>query len=261
MKPLYQRRWVCALLASSVTGCAIQTPHLAIRNWPVSQRAMYYHEAEPYRLVVLPLTDQRPPHERSGQRAPGMFLLVWNRRVGDYYTGDRVFGGEVTGQLSTQLAVYLQAANTFTHVVTIPAVPGAVDFANSASVRQLGDGHAADLLLRGELRHFFGSQHQHFSMFALPLYFINAFGWQDSKSLPWGQTTLQCALYDGRSGDMLWRRELEASETLPRDTDSMAVAAMRSFATVAGELATELRKLPLDTLQAPADGSDDAKVF
>jgi hypothetical protein len=84
------------------------------------------------------------------------------------------------------------------------------------------------------------------------LYFISAFGWQDSKGLPWGQTTIRFHLYDGQNGDLVWQHRLEASETLPRGTDSMAEAAMESFTQVAGELATELRKLPLGSLSRTA---------
>ena len=228
----------CALLS----GCAIQTPHLAINQWPIAEKALYYHESTPARVVVMPFIDQRPTHERHGQRPPSVFLLVWNRRVGDYYTGDHVFGGEVERQLAQQLANYLQAANVFTQTVSIPS-----SARNADTIQRLAKEHVADYLLGGDLDHFFGSQHQHFSMFALPLYFISTFGWQDSKSLPWGQTTVRCTLYNGRTGDMIWRHTVEASHTMARETDSMAQAAMVSFTTAAGQLATELRQLPLET--------------
>src|SRR3989338_2967796 len=237
-------RWLLAVgLLSS--GCAIQTPHLAISQWPIAEKALYYHEATPARVVVMPFIDQRPAHERHGQRPPAMFLLLWNRRVGDYYTADRVFGDEVEQQLAQQLAAYLQAANVFTQAVSIPS-----SARNADTIQRLAREHVADYLLGGDLEHFFGSQHQHFSMFALPLYFISTFGWQDSKSLPWGQTTVRCTLYNGGTGDMIWRHTVEASHTMARETDSMAQAAMVSFTPAAGQLATELRQLPLATLPA-----------
>jgi len=178
-----------------------------------------------------------------------MYLVLWNRRVGDYYTGDHLFGDEVAAQLSRQLADYLQAANTFTEVVYVPSPLQDFELSERTSVQHMSQAHAADYLLGGELQHFFGSQHQHFSMFVLPLYFISTFGWQDSKSLPWGQTTVQVYLHDGATGNLVWRQRFEVSRTLPRETDSMAVAALESFATVAGEVTTELRQLPFDSLR------------
>ncbi len=89
-------------------------------------------------------------------------------------------------------------------------------------------------------------------MMILPLYFINAFGWQNGKGLPWGQTTMQGLLFDGRPGRLLWRHRLEASQALPRATDSMAEAAMESFALVTGQLVTEIQQLPLDSWRTSA---------
>ena len=229
-------------LSLTLTGCAIVTPPVNITTWPLTKQAMYFRSPAPYRLAVLPLSDQRPAQERSGQRAPALFLLLWNRRVGDYFTGDQLFKGEVATQLSRQLADYLQATNAFTEVVYVPSSPHDFIPSDSNSIRQIGQPYAADYLLGVELQHFFGSQHQHFSMLVLPLYFINSFGWQDSKGFPWGQTTIQAYLYDGATGKLVWRHRIEKSHTLPRETDSMAVAALESFAQAAGELATELRQ-------------------
>lgn len=231
-----------ASVVLSGAGCAIATPHLAIRQWPVTSRALYYHEPAPYRLAVLPLSDQRPTNERKGERPPGMFLVVWNRRSGDYTTGDHVFGNQVAGQLSQQVASYLRVANTFAAVSHVASPPR--DF-NPASLQAVAREQQADYLLGGDVKHFFGSQHQHFSMWVLPLPFLTASGWSDGKTLPWGQTTIQFYLFDGKTGDLVWRHQLEASETLPRAKDSMAEAAMGSFTRVAGDLATELRQLPL----------------
>ena len=241
--------FVSAGLAVASTGCAIQTPHLKISQWPVTKRAMYYHEPLPYRLAVLPLLDERPTQERQGQKAPAMFLLLWNRRVGDYYTGDHVFGGEVVSQLTGQLVEYLRVANIFPHVEHVVPQHRA-DTLSPERVQQLTRTAAADYLLTGNVEHFFGSQHQHLSMFVLPLYFINTWGWQDSKTLPWGQTTMRFILYDGGTGDIAWRQRMEGQHTLPRETDAMSEAALESFALVAGKLATELRGLPLESLRS-----------
>lgn len=244
MTPHRRHQAGCLLLSLGLTGCAIKTPHLAISQWPVASRALYYHEPAPYRVVVLPLGDQRPLNERKGARAPAAFLLVWNRRVGDYYTGDHIFGSDVAGQLSQQVADYLKVSNTFAEVIRIPAAPK--DY-RPETLREIAQAHQADYVLGGDLKHFFGSQHQHFSMWVLPLWFLTASGWSDAKTLPWGQTTIQFYLFDGKTGDIVWRHQLEASDTLPRERDSMAEAAMGSFVRVAGTLATELRQLPLDS--------------
>jgi len=237
------------LAALSLSGCAIKTPHLAISQWPVTSRALYYNEPAPYRLGVLPLVDQRPVQERKGQRPQGVFLLLWNRRTGDYYTSDQIFGDQVAEQLSRQLAKYLQVANTFTHVTPVSSLPRGF---SPESLQDVAREHEVDYLLGGDVRHFFGSQHQHFSMWVLPLYFLTTSAWSDAKTLPWGQSAVQFYLFDGRTGDMMWRHQLEASKTLPRETDSMAEAAMESFVQVAGDLAIELRQLPLDSFPAVA---------
>ena len=236
------------LLALTLPGCAIQTPHLKISQWPVTKRAMYYHEPLPYRVAVLPFLDERPRQEREGRKPSGMFLLVWNRRVGDYYTGDQVFGGEVAPQLTGQLVQYLRAANVFPHVEHVVPQHRA-DSLTPERVQDLAQASVANYLLTGDVERFFGSQHQHLSIFVLPLYFINTWGWQDSKTLPWGQTTIRFTLYDGRNGDIVWRQRLEGQHTLPRETDAMSEAALESFAIVAGKLATELRGLPYESLR------------
>lgn len=225
----------------AASGCAIKTPHLPISQFPTIQRAMYFSNPLPYRVIVLPLKDLRPEEERQGKKASAMFLLVWNKRTGDYYTGDRIFGQDVSGQLSDQLAAYLRAANVFSD--TVPP---------SAGIQTTPD--EGDFLLSGELQHFYGSQHQNFSMYVLPLYFASAAGWQDAKGLPWGKTSVRFTLSDGLSGDMLWAQLIEADATMPREKDSMAEAAMESFINAAGQLSTQLRQLPLESLQqAPGD--------
>ena len=213
---------------------------------------MYFREAAPYRVAVLPLLDRRPPLEHQGQRPSIMFLLVWNRRIGDYYTSDLAFGGQVGEQLAKQLAAYLKTANVFTQVdyMSLPVQEG--ETVSPSSLQSLDQGQRPDYLLGGELHHFFGSQHQHFSMFLLPLYFINAWGWQDNKGLPWGQTVIRASLYDGRNGEIVWQNRIEASETLPQETNSMTEAAMKSFTAAAGQLATELRQLQLESLRTPS---------
>ncbi len=225
-------------------GCAISTPHMNIRQWPGAARAGYYHEPAPVRVGVLPLVDQRPAVEHSGKRPTGMFLLLWNRRVGDYYTGDRVFGGEVTSQLTDQLVQYLKAGNVFADVVRVQP-PTDFNPADPTSVSTMGRSNVVHYLLRGEVQHFYGSQTQHTMIYLLPLYFVNTFGWEDSKTLPWGKTSIQFTLYDAQTGDLVWRRLIEYNQTLPRDKDPMSQAALESFTGAAGELSTDLRTIPL----------------
>ena len=243
--------FLSACLTVASTGCAIQTPHLAITQFPVERQAIYFRDPHPYHLLVLPLSDQRPAEERQGKQAPAMFLVLWNRRVGDYATGDHVFGEHVSRQLSEQVARYLHASNLFADVTALPAVSSGGQETSASALRRLGAEHGADFLLGGELQHFYGSQHQQFSMFVLPLYFINTFGWQNGKGLPWGKTTIRFTLSDGSTGDLAWAQVIEADATLPRETDSMAEAAMEAFLNTAGQLTTQLRQLPLESLHAP----------
>ncbi len=232
------------LLPLLLAGCSIKTPYVNVSQWPMEQRVMYYSSPSPLRIGVLPLMDHRPVHEQHGQRPRGMFLLLWNRRVGDYYTGDHIFGDQVANRLTDRLVGGLKAANAFAEIVPV-AAPSDFDPTNAQQVSRLGQQAVVDYLVYGELEHFFGSQSQHTSTVLLPLYFINSFSWQDSKSLPWGKTAMACRLYDGRSGDMVWRRLIESDRTLPRNTDAMSEAAMYSFVDATGQLAKELRELSL----------------
>ncbi|MBI3292360.1 MAG: hypothetical protein HYZ73_06080 [Elusimicrobia bacterium] len=245
-------RYGAMVAAVALAGCAIKTPYLNIGQRPIADQAMYFPEALPYRMVVVPFVDKRPDLERRGQQPHSMFLLLWNRRVGDYYTNDSLFGGQINMQLATQLAGYLKSANVFTEVHAVSTLPDGVEVFDASALQRIAQTHQADYVLAGELQHFFGSQHQHFSMFMLPLYFVSTFGWQNGKGLPWGQTALQVSLYDARRGDLAWRDLIDASDTLPRDTDSMAEAAVRSFTKAASQLATTLRQLPLDPTQSHA---------
>ncbi len=53
---------------------------------------------------------------------------------------------------------------------------------------------------------------------------------------------------DAASGD--WRYPMEQSWTMPRETDSMAEAAMKSFTATASQLAIELRQVSWSTPHA-----------
>ena len=236
------------LLSLCLAGCSIKTPYLNVQQWPVEKHAMYYSSPSPYRVGVLPLDDQRPANEQKGQRPRGTFLLLWNRRVGDYYTGDHVFGGQVSTGLTEQTVRYLKAANVFAEVVATDPPPQ-FNPGVSGHVSRLGREQVVDYLLRGELQHFFGSQTQRTSIVLLPLYFVNAMSWEDAKFLPWGKTAIAWTLYDGRTGDITWRRFTETSHTMPKDTDAMSEAAIESFTTAIGQLASDLRELPLSTMQ------------
>jgi hypothetical protein len=227
---------------SLLSGCAIKTSPVAIRDWPVAKRAAYYADPLPYRLAVYPLTDERPRPEREGRKPAGVFLAVWNRRVGDYTTGDSAFGGGVAQQLSEQLAAYLKNTNAFAEVMPVN-VPAGSEL-TTPRIQALGREHVIDYVITGAVEHFHGGQHQHTSSFFLPLYFVNTWGWQDNKSLPWGRTAIRFVVHETRSGDLIWRQRLEGSQTLARDTDSMAEAALESFAGMAGQLAVALRQLP-----------------
>jgi hypothetical protein len=233
------------LAALGLSSCAIATPHTNISRWPVAAKAMYYRDPAPYRLGVLLLADRRPAVERNGQRPTGIFLVLWNRRVGDYYTNDQVFGGQVAHRLTEQLMEYLAASHAFAEAIFI-VPPQELRLDDPLSVSRAGREQVVDILLHGELRHFFGSQYQHVSIYMLPLYFVGMFGWQNAKALPWGRTSIAFTLYDGRTGELLWRRLLEADHTLPRDTDAMTEAALESFVEVTGRLAADLRQVSLE---------------
>ena len=240
--------YVISACSLALTGCAVKTPYLQARQWPVSKRVSYYADPAPFRIGVLPLEDERPVQEQRGKRPGGMFLLLWNRRTGDYYTGDHIFGGTVAPDLTQQLIAHLQATNAFAEVLLLEPPPN-FNPGIPEHISRFGRDQVVDYLLRGEIQHFFGSQSQNTYVFLLPLYFVNTFGWQDYKSLPWGKTAIQFTLSDGRNGDMVWRRFIEADWTMPKDTDAMSTAALESFVKAANQLAIDLRGLPLQQIQ------------
>jgi len=236
---------VCSLV---LAGCAIKTPYLPARQWSVSKRAAYYADPAPFRIGLLPLEDERPAQEQRGKQPGGMFLLLWNRRTGDYYTGDHVFGGNVAPDLTQQLIAHLKATNAFAEVLPLEPPP-TFNPGIPEHMSRLGRDQVVDYLLRGEIQHFFGSQSQNSYVFLVPLYFVNTFGWQNYKSLPWGNTAIQFTLSDGQNGDMVWRRFIEADWTMPKETDAMSTAALESFVKATNQLALDLRGLPLQQLQ------------
>jgi len=235
-------------LVLGLSGCAIKTPHLSISQWPVEKRASYFSDPSPYRLIVTPLVDRRPQVEHQGQRPSGKFFLLWNKRVGDYYTSDRIFGERVNTQLADRLVAHIRASNAFQDVSLYQGEDNAINPEDAAQLKYIGQKQGGHFVLAGELEHFYGSQRQQFSMLVLPLYFINSYSWQNSKGLPWGKTAANFYLCDARNGDIVWRHRLEASSTLPRDEDSMAQAALESFTKLSEQLTSELRRLPLDKL-------------
>src|SRR3989338_3047611 len=162
-RPPWHWRWLVGG-ALFLSGCAIATPHLNISQWPVSKRAMYYRDPAPYRLAVLPLVDERPLEERQGKRPAGFFLLVWNRRVGDYVTGDYIYGGSISQQLTDQLSTYLQSAHVFAEVIqaALPS-PQPSSQADADNVQRVAREQVVDYVLGVAVEHFYGSQHQHTS--------------------------------------------------------------------------------------------------
>lgn len=255
-------RAICGISACSLAlaGCAIKTPYLQASQWPVSKRAAYYTNPAPFRIGVLPLEDERPAEEQRGKRPRGMFLLFWNRRTGNYYTGDHVFGGNISPDLTQQLVAHLKATNAFAEVLPLEPPP-TFNPGIPEHISRLGRDQVVDYVLRGEIQHFYGSQSQNTYFFLLPLYFVSTLGWQSYKSLPWGKTAIQFTLSDGQNGDIVWRRFVEADWTMPKDTDAMSTAALESFVKAANQLAMDLRGLPLQQLQQPADQQPEYKEF
>lgn len=145
-----QRLLPFPLLLFLVAGCSINTPYVNVSQWPVEQHVMYYNNPLPLRIGVLPLVDHRPVQEQDGQHPRGTFLLLWNRRVGDYYTGNHIFGGQVASRLTNRLVVGLKAANIYAQIVPVAAPP---DFNpnNAEQVSRLGKQEVVDYLVYGEL--------------------------------------------------------------------------------------------------------------
>lgn len=159
-----------SVLSCFLVGCAIPMTHWNIAQWPITNRASYFSEPAPFRVAVLPLEDQRPLEERSGHRPVGLFLLLWNRRAGDYVTSDRAFGGNVNTQLTDQLRAYLRSSNVFVELVPAQTPPlQHPDQLGALSVVAIGRSEVADYVLGGVIEHFYGSQHQEASAFFLPL--------------------------------------------------------------------------------------------
>ncbi|HEX9742383.1 MAG TPA: hypothetical protein VGA17_06295 [Nitrospiraceae bacterium] len=240
-----QRYVAAGLMLFTMAGCAVKTPHKPLAQWPVDHRGVFYANPAPLRIAIAPFTDQRPREEIKGLKPTGMFFLLWNRRKGEYYTGDHIFGADIPTGIAHWLTRYLDEANIAAHVVQAPTPATPIDFSNAEQVRRYAAAHVADFVLTGDIEHFHGSQYQNTSFYLLPLWFINTFGWQDELGLPWGRTAIRFSLYDGRSGDAVWKRTLDASETMPAKSSTMAEAALESLSTVGGNLAIAIRQLNL----------------
>ena len=234
-----------ALFLLAATGCAIKTPPMSVSQFPVGDRAPYYQQPHAYRVAVLPFEDRRPEVERQGQKPKGVFLLLVNSRVGDYYTGNKHFGANAPVQLAEQLAGYLRKANLFVGVDGPSSLSGLPRRKDANEFKQFAQSKKIDYFLTGEIHHFFGSQHQNAYFYAVPAFYVSLTGWRSSKSLPWGRTVIDFALVDANNGDVVWSEQLQADRTLPKDTDAMTSAAMESFLLVSSNLAAKLNQLSL----------------
>ncbi len=182
---------------------------------------------------------KRPEYEKTGQKPKGVYLGVWNQRIGDYTTSEQDFGGEVLKDVSDVFRNAIEKSNCFFEVKTveekISSQPGPEELLVAFSKTR------ARYILTGELEHFYGTQHQHSHLAVVPALVVNAASVADNVGMAEGVTEAVFALYDTQTGYEIFREKIDGA-ALTQVKGTYPQAAKDSLVKAAESLAKALYK-------------------
>lgn len=188
-------------------------------------------------LALIPLIDRRPAEEIKGKKPKGVFLLVWNQRIGDYVTSNKSFLEPHQEGMADRLAAAISRTNCFYEVKTVnaklPNQPTPDDFLPVLAEEKVR------YVLVGEIQHFYGKQHQKAYYLLIPALWVNLFFGNNRVDTAVGKTEILFTLYDAKTGSEVWRSNIQ-SEKSSAMAGSYPQMAMQSFAEVSEKLANQL---------------------
>lgn len=231
------RRLFSITLLALIMGCAISPHRVAIFS-PSKPEVLMCYDALQTSVGVAPLVDHRAAFQKAGAKPRGLYLLLWNQRIGDYVTSDKDFlDASMLSAMSEQIGYHLSKTNCFfeTKALTaeVPLQPSPERLLVVLAKEKVR------YVLTGELKHFYGKQPQKAYFYALPAYFVDLFGIGSQVGTAKGHTEILFTLYETESGQEVWREEVsgEASSAV---AGSYPEVARESFAKASQSLANQL---------------------
>lgn len=207
----YGNLLLVVILSAVISGCAVKADRINLTS-DLPDLSIKCPDAGQTSIGIAPVIDERPDIEKKGDKAHGLYLLLWNQRKGSYISSDESLGGNVSGQVANLIQTYLKKSNCFRNsslISTIlPKQPGVehllVVFAKE-KVRYV---------LVTRIKHLYGEQSQDAHFVLVPAYFVNAASWGNQVFGAIGQTEILFTIYDTQTGQEVWRENiLETTES------------------------------------------------
>ena len=193
------------LLPVFAAGCALKPQRVNIAS-PQSPEVMVCFDALQKSFGIAPIKDERPPVEKAGDKPGGIFLLLWNQRIGNYISGDKDFLDPAATAMPDQIGRSISRSNCFfeTKILKeqIPPQPSAEDLLIVLAKEKV------DYVLSVELKHFYGQQHQKAYLYLLPAFFVNFFGWGNQAGNAEGRAEMVIVIYETQSGNEVFREKV-----------------------------------------------------
>ena len=195
------------------SGCAMKTQkvNLAADTPP---QVMVCYDALQKTIGVTPVSDNRPAIEKTGDKPHGIYLLLWNQRIGNYISGDKDFNDSLNAILPDQIGRAISRTNCFYQTkileAKVPPQPTAEDLLVILGKEKV------QYVLTAQVKHLYGQQRQKAYFYAIPAYFVDFFGWGNQVGPSEGHTEILFVLYDTQTGNEVLR------EMVTADSDSVA---------------------------------------
>lgn len=194
------------LLIIVFNGCAVKTQTVSL-SVPADMDIMKCGDAMSTTLGIAPVVDKRPEHERTGKKPKGVYLGVWNQRIGDYITSDLDFAESVPEAIVKQFQQAIEKSNCFFEAKIlegkIPAQPRAEDLLVAFAK------YKTRYILTSEVEHFYGTQSQTAHLAVIPAVYVNAASMGNNVGVAQGFTEILFTLYDTQLGYEIWRQKIE----------------------------------------------------
>lgn len=203
----------CVSLLLVFASCALKTKQA---NLFEGNKAGHFlcGDASAKKLGVAAFFDSRPKVERTGKKANGTYLLLWNQRKGDYVTGDKDFTDFSPRKFAELSSQYIAKSNCFIEAkvlgTSLPPQPSSSDFLVALANDKV------DYVLTGDIQHLYGTQYQNSGVVVVPAIFVNAAGTRNVVGDAEGMVEILFTLYDVKTGGEVWRE-------LVRGTSSSSV--------------------------------------
>lgn len=203
------------MVAFTVTGCAVTPEKISATSSSQPMEVLLCGDALQQTLGIAPIIDNRPEFEKTGQKPKGVFLGVWNQRIGNYVTSDKDFGGDASKTVTQEITKAIEKSNCFFEVKGIEeqlySQPSAEDLLVVFAKTKIR------YVLVVELEHFYGTQHQHSHLAVVPALYVNAASVANSVGAAEGVTELNFSIHDTQTGQEIWRDKAQTATTVQVD--------------------------------------------